>query len=272
MTESSITHQQLNPLNKQNGLTLLELTIVLLIMMALAGLVLPTFNEVPAYAQCTATKSTMKAIRDALLGNVAGVGYVDDIGDFPDSLTKLLLQNYCDADPSITGEPVTTSMETACTTASGTMQKQDKFNPVTDAGWRKPYMQEVATINTALDLDASFLSTTYVAPVIVDKTVVVYDSFSHNQGVRTPVIIQNPGIDSPTDGNDCVSTDIAGISDPNDCIRLVSAGANGVIDTPLADAKATVLNRGDDVILYLKISDPTAIAPEDDQTGCSLTD
>jgi ABC-type lipoprotein release transport system permease subunit len=67
----------------QLGLTLLELTIVLLIIMAMAGLILPSFNEVPAYAQCTATKSTMKAIRDALLGNVAGAGYVEDMGFFP---------------------------------------------------------------------------------------------------------------------------------------------------------------------------------------------
>lgn len=266
----------------QHGLTLLELTIVLLILMALAGLTLPSFTEVPRYAQCTATKSTMKAIRDALLGNIDGPGYVADIGYFPTSLTALFtLPSYC-SDRSIT-------TAAACATASETWQPEDEFNPVTGKGWRGPYMQDVITIKATDLADGNFedpttVALSHISPPIAPGDAVILDSFAHGS-VRRPIILQNPGDDATPDGNDC-SIDVTGGTDPNECYRLVSAGANGVIDTKLADATGsdnTVTppnsrTRGDDLILYLKIPDPTAITtdPDDttffnrDQTGCVL--
>ena len=299
MTESSTTYKQLNPLNKQNGLTLLELTIVLLIMMVLAGLVLPTFNEVPAYAQCTATKSTMKAIRDALLGDIAGGGYVDDMGSFPVSLNALLQSNYC-SDRNYTNKKT-------CVAASETWQAEDIFSPVTGRGWRGSYLQEstIITVDNLAATTSYLTSTAYTNSIIVgvDPSTSppitadlaessILDSFSQGTAVpplepaRRPIILQNPKNTPaiPPDVNtDCAPPTSGAVSSityvlpavPDasnipDCIRLVSAGQNGILDTKLSDAAGAY--RGDDLVLYLKISDPTAIAPKDDQTGCSLTD
>lgn len=249
MTECSAKYPQLLSLNIQKGLSLIELTIVLLIMMALAGLILPSFNEVPAYAQCTATKSTMKAIRDALLGDISGGGYVDDMGEFPDSLTELFTPPppFSCSDPSKTDQA-------SCETAGETWQSEKLFNPVTGMGWRGPYMQEVTTINassvTGGNFDLTATPLTHIDPPVVAGDTGVLGSFVKN-GVRRPIVIQN-------------ST--------TNFVRLVSAGRDGELSSPITDLTLVATVRKDDLVLYLKISDPTPIAAEDDQTGCSLTD
>lgn len=264
MIHSSIHHYKTSTHDYQHGLSLLELTIVLLILMALASLTLPSFTEVPRYAQCTATKSTMKAIRDALLGGIDGPGYVADVGDFPATLDALfnMPANYCTSNPSI----ITL---VACTADGGTWQTVTVYNPVTGRGWRGPYLQESIAVSIALT--GNFALNTHVNPSINVADSIIPDSFSNGAGIRNPIIIQNPGDDAVPDGNDC-SVDVTGGTDPNECYRLVSAGADGILDTPLADANVSAATRADDLVLYLGISEPTAILPANDQTGCILTD
>lgn len=226
----------------------------------MAGLILPSFNEVPAYAQCTATKSTMKAVRDALLGNVSGPGYVEDMGFYPVSLNALVQDSYC-SDRAYTNSAT-------CIAASETWQAEDPFSPVTNRGWRGSYLQEsVALVATDL-ADGNFENPTipalsHISPYLAVGDLAILDSFSHG-GARRPIIIQKPPVPVTTPP-----------TDPDKFVRLVSAGQDGVLQTALAvhPVPATgITGRGDDLILYLKISDPTSILPKDDQTGCSLTD
>ncbi len=247
----------------QQGLSLLELVIVLLILVALSGLVLPMFQETPKYAQCVATRSSMKAIRDAIMGNIDGPGYLADLGEFPVSIAALSTKtDYCVGD-------LTKTTPATCTAAGNTWKTLPVFNPVIGMGWRGPYLQDFSTGSAAALTGGNFNATTHVLPVINPTDAVILDSFPHGASARRPIVLQNPGDDSPTDGNDC-SIDVAGAISPDDCIRLVSAGSDGVLNTSLADAKASA--RGDDVVLYLKIADPSPVSPANDQTGCVLTD
>ncbi|MGR9114696.1 MAG: hypothetical protein ACU85E_02940 [Gammaproteobacteria bacterium] len=96
---------------RQSGVTLLELAIVLLVLVALAGLAIPYFSGTSRYAQCTATEASMVAIRDAIIGSYERPGYLADVGALPGTLGDLLVN------PGVA-----------------------IFNPETQRGWRGPYV------------------------------------------------------------------------------------------------------------------------------------
>ena len=102
----------------QYGLTLLELTVVLLVLIGLSGLMLPFVGGTGQYAQCTATETTMRAIRDAIVGSFDKPGYTEDMKGLtgnnlglPNNLDELVNQGV-----------------------------QPNFNPATKKGWRGPYL------------------------------------------------------------------------------------------------------------------------------------
>ncbi len=92
-------------------MTLIELTVVLLILTALAGLAIPYVAGTGAYAQCTATEASMVTIRNAIVGSYEQPGYFEDMGGLPGNLDELIMQGG-----------------------------QADFNPVTRRGWRGPYV------------------------------------------------------------------------------------------------------------------------------------
>ncbi len=109
------------------GLTLIELAVVMLILVALAGMLMPLIQNTGPTAQCVATDASLVAIRDVLLG--VG-GYRSDLGKLPSmdnptnslyrasSLTDLYINNTDANNPSVI----------------------QTFNATTQRGWRGPYM------------------------------------------------------------------------------------------------------------------------------------
>ena len=213
---------------KARGMTLLELTVVLLILLALAGLVVPYTSGISQQAQCDATDASMVAIRNAIMGGGAVPGfYADTLGKLPRSkeggsayLYKLRYLFEMDSELST-------------------------YNPKTKTGWNGPYLMNGATAATPTGLHDSFLSSTenntsapykYTDPVLSDDQVVL-------DGWGRPIILQVP---NPSDLSSA---------------RLVSAGP-GVgwgtdearLDTTIANTTAS--DRGDDRVLFLKIPDP----------------
>lgn len=118
---------------RQQGLTLLELSVVLLVLMGLAGLLIPFLGGTTDFARCTTTQASMVAIRDALLGSFEKPGYREDMNALPVDIRGLLLQNYC-------LEDATLLTQATCTGAGKTWITQAAFNPVTRRGWRGPYL------------------------------------------------------------------------------------------------------------------------------------
>ncbi|MCG8650317.1 MAG: prepilin-type N-terminal cleavage/methylation domain-containing protein [Pirellulales bacterium] len=110
--------------HRASGFTLVELVIVLLVMAALAGMMIPmiaSFRSIDTptgkkSAEQIATESTLNRIRNAILGNNSVAGYWSDMAHrratFPVNLSPLFIQ-------------------------PGSVPH---YNPVTQIGWRGPYL------------------------------------------------------------------------------------------------------------------------------------
>jgi prepilin-type N-terminal cleavage/methylation domain-containing protein len=84
----------------QQGFTLVELVIVIVILGILAAVAVPRFSDMAQSSRVSATRSEMDALKKALVGNpavVAGGRYVDcgfegDVGFLPSTLTDLVVR------------------------------------------------------------------------------------------------------------------------------------------------------------------------------------
>ncbi len=231
--------QYLNTL--QRGVTLLELSVVLLILVALAGLAVPYVGGIGSTASCQTTDATMHAVKEAIMGGAAGAGfYTDTLGRYPSPQSN------------------PTSFSLTYLFEQGGWQS---YNSKTGVGWRGPYLMNGGM--SPGGLDTSFSSVYALA----NPTGKVHADITINtqvfDGWHRPIVLQIP---YDTDHNS-LSYNYA---------RLVSAGAgNGinpgdaVIDTKIAYSSATTplptaSDRGDDRVLYLKYPDPSV----DGNTPC----
>jgi prepilin-type N-terminal cleavage/methylation domain-containing protein len=188
---------------KRRGLTLLELIVVLLVLVALAGIAVPLIDRVisgPAFQTPSGEKSaleiasetTMLRIREAIMGAGGNPGYYGDMRELPEYMEDLFVRPAGAAD----------------------------FDPNTRLGWRGPYLLTATGTYPANDIYG-----TKDAPAAIDAW-------------GNPIVIQHP-----TSGD-------------ADYARLVSAGPDGVLNTPrTADAPSKEIC-ADDVVEYLRIADP----------------
>jgi type II secretory pathway pseudopilin PulG len=212
-------------IKQQTGMTLLELTVVLLILVALAGVAIPYLGGTSSTALCNATDVTMQNVKKAIMERY----YLDTLGQFPNNKNS-------------------TDFNLKYLFTQGSWQA---FDPQSQTGWRGPYLQSGIILSGTDNLfKAANLSTTFTDPTrgfvnassaLINGDTVVLDGWGR------PLIIQ-------------VDT-----TNPNNPIaKLVSAGAGsgvGLIDnsgTPLADIDTLITgNRtNDDRILYLNAPTP----------------
>ncbi|WP_305906758.1 hypothetical protein Q9L42_019290 [Methylomarinum sp. Ch1-1] len=222
----------------QTGMTLLELTVVLLILIAVAGLAIPYVGGAGRMAMCQATDATMQAVKQAIMGGAAGPGfYGDTLGFYPQNTKNDL---------------TTINLRYLFTQPAGF----NSFNPKTGVGWRGPYLAAGGALVTA-GLDSSFANdmadnSGFVHQVISVGEQQVMDAW------RRPIVLQIP-LDSSN-----------GYAPNFDYARLVSAGpgaglalGDAAIDTHIEyDSSVNSLpeanDRNDDRVLYLKNPDPYA--------------
>lgn len=122
----------------KRGFTLVELLITLLILVAVAGVVVPLFSSTPQTSQRQATIASMATIRSAIMGSVVNQGYRTDVGAFPTSLNDLVIKPSGVAD----------------------------YDPVTRTGWNGPYLDiALARLNDQGNADP------------IDDVYEFYDSF-----------------------------------------------------------------------------------------------
>ncbi len=205
-------------MKKRPGLTLMELLVVIVVVLVLAGIAIPLFSgafqmtvgkdangtAITKSPQQVATESTMERLRDIIAGTPERPGYWTDLlasGTDP-TPTPLTLKDLFVVNPAL---PV----------------RLQQFDPNTRRGWRGPYLLS-APGKYAVSVANGF-TTTYGQP----GEATVPDAWGR------PIVIQWPTGD-PT----------------GRYVRLVSAGVNGTLDTPLTDLPATT--RGDDIVLFLR--------------------
>ncbi|GAB4263640.1 MAG: hypothetical protein Kow0065_14380 [Methylomicrobium sp.] len=232
----------------QGGLTLLELTVVLLVLTALAGLAIPYVGGVSRSAACQATDATMHAVKEAIMGGPAGAGYYADMLGFYPKATK----------STTTADYNLAFLFKAPTDSSwGSMVE---FKVKTSVGWHGPYLQSGGTnLSATAGLDASFGSSGVFHPTTnaTGKVHVVIDDTAGTQvmdGWHRPIVLQVPYFDDDGSGPHSAAYH-------PEYARLVSAGPGSglepnaaALDTKISDRDAT--DRDDDRVLYLKYPDP----------------
>lgn len=224
---------------KQKGLTLLEITVVLLILIALAGLAIPYIGGTSRKALCDSTDITMANVKRAIMDRY----YLDTLGQFPKA-TKAI-------SPVVADYNLKYLM---------TKPDWDFFDPSTQIGWRKGgYLQSSSVLSDKADLlhnkydlsgtENSFLDSNRVHVALADDDSVILDGWGR------PIIIQ------VRDEADCSDWNLP--TDRGQCARLVSAGfgsgigfGNAGIETTIAGHRPA--NASDDRILYLNTATPVS--------------
>jgi hypothetical protein len=219
------------------GLTLVELVVVLAVLVAVAGLVIPRLTSVTEESKRQATLVTMGRLRDVLMGTPGMPGYFQDMelspigGFYPTGSSfnqDVYLEDLYWNPAAIGGTSAPNNLYTST------------FDPTIKLGWRGPYLTNSAgTLSSALAQYPTSRGRIWPSPPS-DSPPAVLDGWGN------PIIIQWP------QGNGITSAQTAAY------VRLVSAGRNGVFDSPLTVADLTTmwLNASstgyDDVVLYLR--------------------
>lgn len=224
--------------NSQQGMTLIELSVVLLILIALAGVTIPYIGGTGRMAMCQATDATMHAVKEAIMGGGAGPGYYGDMqGEYPKATKGLTVPDYS-------------------LSYLFTQPGWDEYNPKIGVGWRGPYLGNGAKI-------AAPVSSHFVTPIYAHAQ--SNGQFGVNDAWGRPLVFQ-----VPSQASCDMLTGKAG-SKAGECARLVSAGpgsGSGAdeadIDTLIDDDPSTAgpaeieaMRSNDDRILYLQIPTPS---------------
>lgn len=126
---------------KQQGMTLIELTVVLLILTSLATVALRSTTGLVEQTRWEQTKKRYEEIKKAIIGDPKLVindqpdisGFVADMGRLPTNIRELLSREYCSNDYSVITSGDCTGtwvIQTAYTTSSGGLS----------FGWHGPYL------------------------------------------------------------------------------------------------------------------------------------
>jgi type II secretory pathway pseudopilin PulG len=222
--------------NKETGVTLIELTVVLLILVALAGIAIPYISGTGSAAMCKATDVTMQNLKKVIMDRY----YLDTLGHFP---SDKYAADYNLRYLFIRDDGLDNNGDTKIdrvTNGGADIDTEDAwqpFDPTTQTGWRGSYLQGGVN-NEVLD--------------------------GWGNPIRIEVLSEN----------DCKTKILlsATIPQPDYCARLISGGADSTITTTAnrtGDDRVLYLqipipvNNGEDGIE--KTSDDNTVNPSCDE-------
>ncbi|MEM9347599.1 MAG: prepilin-type N-terminal cleavage/methylation domain-containing protein [Planctomycetota bacterium] len=221
---------------RRRGLTLIELVVVLIVLVALGAIIAPLLNanfEIDPdgdgegkTSQQVVTEATMVEVAEAIVGPG---GYAEAMRFALDangvqfgSATGLPWPGPAEVSGGRENHPQLRYLFQAPVDAGGSTNVLLGYDPVTRIGWRDAWLS--AATATLYEIDGNF-SDDYgedgdLAPI---------------DGWGNPIVIQLPN------------------GDPNEInnVRLVSAGPNRVLDTPGAVSEPDGDDKLDDLVLYL---------------------
>ncbi len=253
---------------KQQGMTLLELTVVLLILLALAGLAIPYVGGTSNETMCKTNDVSMVNIKKAIMEGY----YLDTLGKFPQDLDGLTPNS------TFTSRDYNLHYLFSDTNPLDTSRTHKAYNPSNNTGWRTGgYLQNGMQIDVSSEMSLSLkndLKTVLQQPTILDTDLSKY--IFTMDGWGRPFVLQAmeaknsscpEPIKSASINNKCcwdvLTTEAV-------CARILSAGKeNGVgllatlEDSQWFETSLTESRDGDDRVLYLNIPTPPGDVNED---------
>ncbi|WP_152555699.1 hypothetical protein [Methylomarinum vadi] len=248
-------------LRNQSGMTLMELTVVLLILIALAGLAIPYVGGTGRMAMCQATDATMLAVKEAIMGGASGPGFYGDLlGEYPRDryfTTGYNLHYLFNRDNGLDDDSDTHNSDTI--NFDGVFDADEEwrdYNPRTGVGWRGPYLMSGQIPNSGIDSSFASLATQIYDPATNTSGkvhAIINDSLNAQamDAWNRPIVLQVP-YNAVTGKYEL------------EYARLVSAGpgagiapGDAKIDTAIHN-NPNASDRGDDRVLYLRMPDPYA--------------
>jgi prepilin-type N-terminal cleavage/methylation domain-containing protein len=235
------------------GLTLIELVVVLTILVALGSIVIPLFGEQAEEASGDATRATLARVAQAIVGTggyAEAMRYARDSGGViygagtglpwpgPDDVAAARRPNHPQLH-YLYRAPVFDDQGTAPTGDDDELP----YYPDSKIGWRGAWLDATTATGYPAALDemvnrntasANGFGAAYGEP----------GDLAPLDGWGSPVVIQLPSV-------------AAGITDDEvDHVRLLSAGPDGVLDTPATTLTPSLVQKNDDLVVYLYREDP----------------
>lgn len=233
--------------------TLIELLVVIIVIAALAALVVSKMDGAAERAEDIAIRSQMRVVAEGFVGSAEGPGFLADMKYLPGFQSEKLEHIQ-------TGDLL-----------SNARYPNSDFNPAVQRGWRGPYLRftsgvqntervrngafpasdERRTEDDRTFLERAFYSNATTSPYGVEGNPAIADSWGN------PIVVQVP---PPS-----AFSNSTGIAKRFRYARLVSAGADGELQTPLnhrlagleplPNGKVDTTLRGDDFVLFLNRHD-----------------
>lgn len=245
---------------KRPGLTLLELLVVLVILVSLSTLVVPMIGPFGSQSQAVSTRENLARLQELIVNRyMTDMHAADGTPELPrpgyrgnqDGRQNHPQLRYLFVNPG----PVWTNTATTDSAAETPFASSDT-TLLSQRRWNGPYLTHQG---------AKYKINNGTSPLNATKTI----GFSNIYGLGDTVDSSTGEITSPGDptvfdawANPIViqepttwDSTMATGADPKKYARLVSAGPNGVLETPETTGMPTASQRGDDIIMFLFVPD-----------------
>lgn len=245
---------------RRRGFTLLELTVVVAILVVLASILIMNVESARGNAEVTVTRVTVNTVREAFVGSSSAPGYLSDMKYVPDFNPVIVRMGDL-----FVFDPTRFPSSAA-----------PPYDSLAQRGWRGPYLDNVQLVRNADPARNGFFpdhadrglndpQTFYERHFYTDDTsngspYGVFGERAIADQWGNPIVLQ-----IPLPGAFDTSTDAKRFR----YARLVSAGPDGVLSTPLDGREpghplgrlagmkdnGDVTARGDDIVIFLNRTD-----------------
>jgi prepilin-type N-terminal cleavage/methylation domain-containing protein len=230
----------------RRGLTLTELVVVLAILATLGSLLLPAVGHFVNDSRGDVTRASLARLREVICL------YWNDNRQLPQPNSNVSLGRM--VTPPGQNQSIAPAQVRYLFVNPATEDTTVTFNPVYKLGWRGPYVVNQGgavymVMDTTTDPTARAAGVTSdqygVAASTTPNGVTIPGDPAVLDGWGDPIVIQNPSAILPG----------GTLPDGGQDVRLVSAGPNGVVDTPpwVLTSALTAGQTGDDIVVSFEV-------------------